>query len=329
LALSNKNPFPSGGFLLLSANKGLTFTEKNYIINYNIEFDKFYHHYIIKMNPLIIILGVVVVFLAYQLYSIYTSAPVVASNLYLGSITSQLPPVSASSISSPTSSQYTIGFWIYINTFSSNINEFIAFCSSSSKVETSSTISSDFIGKTLPNNSSYNINVVSGNPKNVCTFSMDDNTPTLYANITTKDTVNNNQCYIESIPITTNMPIQTWTYVVVAVSSNAGNYADCYINGKLLVSQQLKYVSYNYGTTTTSDKPIVNTFVFPKMSTAATIIDVYLTKITWIGNPIDPQTAWYYYNQGNGNPSGPGTMSSYHLEVDFTKDSNVYKWNVF
>jgi hypothetical protein len=157
---------------------------------------------------------------------------------------------------------------------------------------------------------------------------MDNNRPTLYANITTKDAVNN-QHYIESIPITTNMPIQTWTYVVVAVSSNAGNYADCYINGKLLVSQQLKYVSYNFGTTISNDNKIVNTFVFPPKSTASSIRDVYLTKISWIGNAIDPQTAWQYYNQGNGNPSGPGTMSSYHLQVEFTKDSTVYEWNIF
>jgi hypothetical protein len=66
--------------------------------------------------------------------------------------------------------------------------------------------------------------------------------------------------------------------------------------------------------------------MFPEPSSN---IDVYLTKISWIPSAIDPQTVWYYYNQGNGNPSGTGTMSSYHLEVDFTKDNNVTTWKIF
>jgi hypothetical protein len=138
--------------------------------------------------------------------------------------------------------------------------------------------------------------------------------PTLYANINTTNKV-------QQIAITHNMPIQTWTYVVVSVSTNAGPYADCYINGKLVVSQQLDSQPVNPGSTN-GNSAFKNTFAFGTG-------DIYLNNIGWIPNPIDPQTAWYYYNQGNGNPSGTGTMSSYHLEIDFSKDSNKYTWKLF
>jgi len=264
------------------------------------------------MNWLIVILGVIVVFLLYQLYVIYTSAPVAATNIYIGK---QVSPISASSITNGNNSTYTIGFWIYINTYSTNIYEFIAFGNYGS---TNSQLVSDL--NQLPN--SLNTNYLSSvnTPNNVCTFSMDtQGSPTMYANVTL---TNGNNNYIQSIPITTNLPIQTWTYVLVSVSANAGNYADCYINGKLVVSQQLSYQSANLGSV--SGLSYKNTFGFSNNGS-----DIYLNKITWIGNPIDPQTAWYYYNQCNGNPAGIGTMSSYHLEIDLSKDSNKYSWQIF
>jgi len=277
------------------------------------------------MNPLIIILGVVVVFLAYQLYSIYTSVPTVASNIYLGSDKSEVLPISSSYITNPNVSTYTIGFWIYINTFSTGINEFIAFGNSTNNTH----IVSDFITGSnnninLPTSDSYTSLTKTSPPKNVCTFSINQYKPIIYANISTYNSTNN--YLIESIPITTNLPIQTWTYVLVSVSSNAGNYADCYLNGKLLVSQQLKYIPYNIGSTSTITNKIENTFLFPTINPNC---DINLTRISWIPYPIDPQTAWYYYNQGNGNPSGKGIMSSYHLEIDFTKDNDVYEWKIF
>ena len=276
------------------------------------------------MNPLIIILGVVVVFLVYQLYSIYTSVPTVASNIYLGSSTSEVDPISASSIASPNVSIYTIGFWIYINTFSNGINEFIAF--GNTKDNTIKHINSDFLTGSYPNDENYMTTSLSNQPQNVCTFSINNDKPIIYANISTYKSNSQSEYYIESIPITTNLPIQTWTYVLVSVSTNAGNYADCYLNGKLLVSQQLKFIPYNIGSTASTTNKITNTFLFPNINTSN---DITLTRISWIPYAIDPQTAWYYYNQGNGNPSGSGIMSSYHLDVNLTKDGEVYHWNIF
>jgi len=265
------------------------------------------------MNWLIVILGVIVVFLLYQLYVIYSAAPVAATNIYIGK---QVPPVSVSSIMNGNNSTYTIGFWIYINTYSININEFIAFGNYGTA---NGNIISD-LGNNLPNSLSTNYLHPVTAPNNVCTFSMDaQGSPTMYANVTL---TNGNSNFIQSIPITTNLPIQTWTYVLVSVSANAGNYADCYINGKLVVSQQLSHQSANLGSV--SARSYKNTFGFSNNGS-----DIYLNKISWIGNPIDPQTAWYYYNQGNGNPSGIGRMSNYSLEVELSKDTNTYSWKIF
>jgi len=279
------------------------------------------------MNPLIIILGVIVIFLLYQLYFIYTSAPTVANNIYLGS-TTQVPAINSGSISLPNNSTYTFAFWIYINTFSQNIDEFIGFGNMGDSTIAAASLKSD-LNSSLPTSASTTLTTKVTNPQNVCTFSMDNNSPTLFTNITTTDS--NQNTYIVSVPITNNLPVQTWTYVLVSVSTVAGPYVDCYINGKLVTSQQLAFNNsvlspYNPQTPSSSN---INTVLFAKSPSNSSDRDVYLTKISWIPNPVDPQTAWYYYNQGNGNPTGSGALSTYHLEVDFIKDSTVYPWKIF
>jgi len=275
------------------------------------------------MNWLIIILGVILCFLLYQLYLIYVSSPVTSSNIYLGK-----DKVAAGTITNGNNAKYTVGFWIYINSYTQGINEFIAF----GNYDATNTLVSD-IGGALPSSTSttyvrpFSASTGKAQPNNVCTFSMDPQaTPTLYANVTTvgsSTATANGSYFIESIPITTNLPIQTWTYVLLSVSTNAGNYADCYLNGKLVVSQKLQYVPANLGGVTALNYK--NNFGY----STGPIYDIYLNKVFWLGSPIDPQTAWTYYNEGNGNPKGLGTSSDYGLEVDFTKDGTLWRWTIF
>jgi hypothetical protein len=126
---------------------------------------------------------------------------------------------------------------------------------------------------------------------------------------------------LQTIQITDNLPIQSWVYILVSVSST---YTDCYLNGKLIVSQQLAQPSISIPPATNPDsaKPTLNLM-------GGTNTDVYVTKLMRLAYPIDPQTAWNYYNQGNGNPSFSGSDSAYHLEIDLTKNSNKWSWQVF
>jgi hypothetical protein len=211
------------------------------------------------------------------------------NNTYLGAIVDRNKPqtVAPSAITEPYTSKYTIGFWIYINTFSTTIDEFLYYGTSTDK-------------------------------KQICVFKMDKNAPILSTSVLTGV---GGSTSLETIQITDNLPIQSWVHVLVSVSSN---YVDCYLNGKLLVSQQLAKPSASIpvATNPSTEKPTLNLV-------GGKEVDVYVTKLMRISNPIDPQTAWTYYNQGNGNPSFSGSGSAYHLEIDLTKDSNKWAWQLF
>ena len=247
------------------------------------------------MNIVIIILGIVVVLLSYYIYRFMTAPPSNMSNTYLGQEQAKLPTINPTTINKPESSNYTMGFWIFINTFSSAIGN-------ASTNGYFLTYGTDTTGNTKKNN--------------VCAFSIDKNSPTMYVNVLTGASTNPD---VQTITITDNFPIQTWTYVLVSVNNY---YADCYINGKLVVSSQLKSSSANITDTSDTNKRTLTMF-------GNTNVDVYITGLFWVSNPIDPQTAWNYYNQGNGNATSSGVSNTYHLEVDLSKDSNVYKWKIF
>ena len=251
------------------------------------------------MNLLIIILGITVVLLCYYIYTIYTAAPTVLNNTYLGAINTNPQTVAPANIKNPYSANYTVAYWLYINNFSESIGKFLFY---------------GVAGTSTPSTSDQTI----------CSFQMDATAPVLSTSILTGTNANSNSNSLQSIIITDNLPIQTWVYVLVSVSSN---YADCYLNGKLVVSQQLTKPSVSIqqtktaGSSATSNQPTLNLI-------GGKEVDVYVTKLMWIPNPIDPQTAWTYYNQGNGNPTFSGA-STYHLQMDVIKDSNVHTWRIF
>lgn len=224
------------------------------------------------MNYLIIILGIILVLMIYYIYLLMTGPPVIASNLYLKD---KPPPIPAEKISNPTSINYTVGVWIYINNFSSDIGKFLNFGSTGS---------------------------------NLFALKMDPVSPKLSVDIQgTNDT--------NTIVITNNFPIQSWTYVTVSVSSD---YTDLYINGKLVVSSKLTKGIKSAGIDTPQ-------FSF---STSSTGPDIYLTGLARWDKPLDPQSIFTYYRAGNGNSNGL-FGSKYNIDVLMKRDSSTYKYSVF
>jgi hypothetical protein len=257
------------------------------------------------MNILIIVLGVIVVFLSYYIYGLLSSAPKAIDNTYLGQ--ASIPTIPSTKITNGTNSNYSMGFWIFVNTFSDAI-------SNASTNKYFVTYGKDSAGNTPKNN--------------VCAFSMDATKPIMYTHILLSDGS------VQKITITDNFPIQTWTYILVSVNSY---YADCYVNGKLVVSSQLSSNSQGAGSIITTSLTTPTPTGTSSSSTVDPVltlfgnekVDVYITGLFWVGNPMDPQTVWNYYNQGNGNASSTGVTDTYHLEIDLSKNSSVYTWKLF
>ena len=122
---------------------------------------------------------------------------------------------------------------------------------------------------------------------------LDNTTPTLNCSFTTADSTN-------VLTISNNFPIQRWVYIIVSVD---GQVVDCYLDGKLVKSQQLtsmpkvdgKY-DINYGN-----------------------FDAFLTLFSKTNTATDPQSAWNEYMSGNGF-SSISSIPAYGFNVSVTKD---------
>lgn len=241
------------------------------------------------MNTLIIVLVIVILLLAYFIWSYLSKPPSVAKNLYLNS--EPLPVIEASTIAeSPYSANYAVGTWIYINTFSTSGQPFLTYGNSANSTYTPGT-------GTYP----------ASNPW-LFALRMHPTEPAMFADIAVGTTIPET---VTSIPISNNFPIQSWVYVVVSVSSY---YVDIYLNGKLVTSKQLTIPAISNNA---EDPP---TFSFSKS-------DIYVTLLNRWSAPLDPQTVWTNYNKGNGNPTSKD--DAYRFTATLSQGTNKYPYEVF
>ena len=143
-----------------------------------------------------IVLGIVAVILGmYMLYLYFQNYTTIAANLV--NLNSANPSVSITN--NPTSYQYTVGAWVYVNSWN--------------------------------NNSVKPILAIPGQ----FNLYLDATTPTLYFDISQNCAVGGNKPSPPMI-VTDNFPLQRWTYVTVVVDNY---FVDMYIDGKLLQSMKL------------------------------------------------------------------------------------------
>ncbi len=210
------------------------------------------------MNVVLIIL--IIVILIIGLYIVYYVGFSSGTLVDLSKATDIIP---SKDITNPTSTSFTYGLWLYVNTWN-GYEKLI--------VEARSTITH------------FKLYLASS-------------TPTLNVSIHTTDAPANNPTKI--VTITNNFPIQRWVYIVVSVE---GPIVDCYLDGKLVKSQQLQYL--------------------PKLNDSYAIFfgafDAFLTKFFRIDTPSDPQTVWNGYMTGNGFSPAYGPGFGFKFEV--TKD---------
>jgi hypothetical protein len=130
---------------------------------------------------------------------------------------------------------------------------------------------------------------------NVFELYLDANTPTLKCDIRTASGA------IESVSVTNNFPVQRWVYIVISID---GKIVDCYLDGKLIKSQQLQNLS---------DMP-------KDYNITSGAFDAYLTTFYRKPAASDPQTVWSNYMSGNGYTSN-NLMSDYGFSFSVTKDN--------
>ena len=114
--------------------------------------------------------------------------------------------------------------------------------------------------------------------------------------------------------ITNNFPMQRWCFIIVSVDNQ---FVDYYLNGKLVKSekkQMMMMMPPDAGTGLTLGNSPKDSFV----NMPFVPFDAYLGKVIHWQTPVDPQTAWTTYLNGNGVSN---KIFPYHANLSFIKDN--------
>ena len=276
------------------------------------------------MNALLIVLGIVIVILGYVLYLSYQTAPSVklmdlgvATNFSTGWLsTAKFPNVG-------TSTRYAYGVWIYANQLGSDTNNAsnIIFCTLKGG------------GKPNSVNDLMHTPYISGDQNYTFIVYFDSNKPTLHCGIKTQAAgkVSENSCPSGNgnctdtfdVIVTDNFTLQRWVYLVVSVDNL---FVDLYLDGKLVKSVKMVNLPYQ-DTNNIVSKDITAEAAKDK----AAVIFGYLpgfmiAKFQRWETPLDPQSVWNYYMQGNGQSS---SATNYKINLDFVKNNKLTtQWNL-
>ena len=115
----------------------------------------------------------------------------------------------------------------------------------------------------------------------------------------------------QTITITTNFPLQTWTHVAFSVDST---YVDMYLNGKLLQSAKLNNMI---------NPPTATAIYAGQTLTAASGThvggDMMLAKLYRWTNAISPSEVWSQYLAGNGQSWG---ATKYGMNIGIVQNNS-------
>lgn len=262
------------------------------------------------MNILIVVLGIIIILLAYYIYTILSAVPTIIKTVDL---TEAAPVISPSTITNPYSVNYTVGVWIYINQFTPQIGRFISY---GDKTHTGA--------------------------KSLFSLRLDTNRSILYADIlVNKANIGGSTEMIPTIlPVQLNLdafPIQKWVYVVVSASYN---YIEGYINGKFTTAVNIaNNTTYGingiYQATPPKDPESSATFSFGGIG--STMDDgtvrqsgcpIVLSQLTRWDAPLSSGDIYNNYIKGNGN-KGSIWGPAYSLNINLSQGTNVYTLPVF
>jgi hypothetical protein len=246
------------------------------------------------MNVVALILAIVVIILFYMLYRFF-----MLKSTELTSTASLLDSNPVIDIkNNPTSTRYTYGIWIYVNSWDASQSKTI--------FERANNIKLYFADAA---------------PILKCDITM--NGSTVAAPVTS------------TIEITDNFPIQKWVHIVTSVDNQ---YLDAYLDGKLVKSGRM-HTAGVAGVAATANTSAVSEITESAPKTpgtegmvigGGTTFDAYIAKFNHWTSPLDPQTVWSTYNEGNGQSSMNNYISSYGIDLSILRDNvEQSKYSIF
>jgi len=256
------------------------------------------------MNTTLIFLGVVIVILVYVLYYYFTN---MATTLQAQASLNLIVPA-ISNLNNATSTRYAYGIWVYINTWNTNVAHTIFSRSANLKI---------YLDQYAP--------ILK------CDIAMSSGAP-------------------QTMVITDNFPLQKWTHIIISVDNQ---YVDAYLDGKLIQSHRFYTAAVGTagpiipaipppvvqpsiialpGTQQSASVPMYlgnselnNPTIYPPISGKTSSFqpfDTYVTKFKrWGSGPVDPQTAWNTYMEGNGSNPILGALGNYGANITVLKNN--------
>jgi len=233
------------------------------------------------MNAIAIILAIVVILLFYILYRFFMLKSTELTQT--ASLLDQNPSIPIEN--KPTSTRYSYGIWIYVNSWDSSIPKTI-----------------------FERKNNIKLYFADAAPVLKCDISMDDGqtlAPSASAPTTT-------------LEITDNFPIQKWVHIVTSVDNQ---YLDAYLDGKLIKSGRLYSEAVTTSTPASPESTPKTPADEPMVIGSGTNYDAYIAKFNHWTLPLDPQTVWSIYNEGNGQSGMNNYISSYGIDLSILKDN--------
>jgi len=239
----------------------------------------------------------------YVLYQYLTTS---TTTISVADLNTSIPPIVSTTIASPGNLIYSITAWVYVNSWNSNnlSNTPHALIYAPTGGSTASNAPLLLNGSIQPSydnngqNTSYDFGLF-----------LDSSSPTLYCALGAT-TLNSDTTTTPSnlITVSNNFPLQTWVYVVVSVNSNV---VDCYLNGKLVISQLIQ----QQGSIVT---PSFSNIYLGNGSGPGW--DAQLSNFKRYTTALTPQIVWSNYLSQAPNTL---TLTSYGLQVDLTQNGSV------
>jgi len=252
------------------------------------------------MNMLIIILAIIIVLMAYYMYTVFTAVPTVAKNVDLTQAVASIKP---STIKNPYSPNYTVGVWVYVHNYNEQIDRFLMYGDK------------NYLGK----NSLFSLR-------------MDPVYARMYCDVLVRSATGGHK--VQSVPLTPEndtFPIQKWVYVVVSVSK----FIECYLNGQFISATQVSDAGVFTPQSISEDLESGATFSFGCKGTTtdngvlrANGASVMLTGLSRWDEPMSAGDVYNNYRKGNGYENG-SFGGAYSMDVNISQNSNNYKFKIF